>query len=157
MEDTVVDAVPEGFTELPSGLGFLDKLRPLYRLQSDSQGGFGLVVAEQHVNTMGMCHGGVLMTIADATAALGVNLARGQLIGNPTINLSLDFISAAKQGQWIEARAELVNLKRRFGFCSGVISNSAGIVARFNGTFYFPDHDGILKNAPDKATLLNPD
>lgn len=154
MVEKVVDVVPEGFDELPLGLGFLDSLHPVYRLNSDTQGGFGLVVADQHVNMMGICHGGVLMTIADATAAVGVNLARGQLAGNPTINLSLDFISAAKHGQWIEARAELVNLKRRFGFCSGVISNSAGVVARFNGTFYFPDHEGILKDAPDKAKLL---
>ena len=41
---------------------------------------------------------------------------------------------------------EQVSIKRRFGFCSGGIYNSAGVVARFSGTFYFPDHKGMWKD-----------
>ena len=146
MEDTQMDKVPDGFKPLPEGLGFTDNLKPCYRRLQAEELSFGLLVAQQHSNSMGICHGGALMTLADITAASGVNLARGKKSGSPTVNLALDFISSARQGEWIEANVEQVSLKRRFGFCNGVIHNHRGIVARFNGTFYVPDHEGMWKD-----------
>lgn len=136
---------PEGFTLLPSGHGFTDTIGPCFRRIVDDQVSFGLVVSEVHSNTMGICHGGVLMTLADITAATGVNVARRKRAGSPTINLSVDFIAAGRMGQWLQSDVEHVSVKRRFGFCSGVIHNVDGLVARFNGTFYLPDHKGMWK------------
>jgi uncharacterized protein (TIGR00369 family) len=141
-----IEVVPSGFERLPAGLGYTDSLQPIYRQLAGEGGGFGLVVEAQHSNTMGICHGGVLMTLADISAATGANLARGVSAGSPTVHLSIDYISSARLGQWIQAKVEQVNVKRRFGFCSGGIYNSAGVVARFSGTFYFPDHDGMWKD-----------
>ena len=45
----------------------------------------------------------------------------------------------------MQSDVEQVSLKRRFGFCNGTISNTEGVVARFNGTFYLPDHKGMWK------------
>ena len=146
--------VPEGFTPIPEGLGFTDKLQPAYRRLSDGRVTIGLVVMPQHGNTLGICHGGVLMTLADIAAASGVNQARGKRSGSPTVNLAVDFISAAKMGDWIEATAEQVSVKRRFGFGSGVIQSSRGIVARFNGTFYLPDHEGLRQNGKPASSIL---
>ncbi len=150
------DPVPDGFEELPPGLGFTDSLKPCYRKVSETEARFGLVVLPQHANMMGICHGGVLMTLADVTAGNGINLARGVMVGSPTINLSMDYVSAARQGQWIESRIEHVDLKRRFGFCRGGIYSGKGVVAHFNGTFYFPDHEGMWKDgrSPDTAVSL---
>ena len=138
-------SVPPGFELLPAGLGFTDAIGPCYRRIMDEQVSFGLVVAQTHANKMGICHGGVLMTLADIVAATGVNVARGKRAGSPTINLSVDFISAARMGEWIQGDVEHVSVKRRFGFCSGIINNDDGLVARFNGTFYLPDHGGMWK------------
>jgi uncharacterized protein (TIGR00369 family) len=150
------DVVPEGFGEVPRGLGYTDTLQPFYRRVEGDKASFGLLVAPQHGNSMGICHGGVLMTLADITAAAGVNLARDKRAGSPTINLSVDFISSAGQGSWIQANVEQVSVKRRFGFCSGAIYKAEGIVARFNGTFYFPDHKGMWKNGvPTEGALAD--
>jgi len=146
LSEETVDGVPSGFERLPLGLGFTDSLQPVYRCLTQDTASFGLVVEAQHGNMMGICHGGVLMTLADITAATGVNLARGVTAGSPTVHLSIDYISAARIGQWLQATVEHVSAKRRFGFCGGAIYNSAGVVARFNGTFYFPDHDGMWKH-----------
>ena len=146
MGDQAVEDVPEGFERLPEGLGYTDSLQPSYRRVTSEMVSFGLLVSLQHSNTMGICHGGVLMTLADITAATGANVARGVTAGSPTVHLSIDYISSARQGEWIQADAEQVSIKRRFGFCSGVINNSRGVVARFSGTFYFPDHDGMWKD-----------
>lgn len=151
------DKVPAGFEPMRSGLGFLDALAPLYRQISADEAVYGLLVSPHHANTMGICHGGVLMTLADIVAATGVNLARGEIAGSPTINLSIDCISSAKQGEWITGRSLEVNLKRRFGFCSGVIESARGTVARFSGTFYFPDHSGMWEGGESKAHLLQPE
>jgi uncharacterized protein (TIGR00369 family) len=145
MTEFAVDDVPAGFVQLPQGLGFTDNLQPCYRKVEGDQVSFGFVVASQHSNIMGICHGGALVTLADVAAATGVNVARGQRAGSPTINLSMDFISAARMGQWIQADIQQVTVKRRFGFSSGTIFSSDGVVARFNGTFYLPEHKGMIK------------
>lgn len=154
MTDTIIEAVPEGFELLPEGLGFTDRLRPCYRKQEGDAVVFGLRVEQQHGNSMGICHGGVLMTLADIAAASSANMARGIIAGAPTINLSMDFISAARQGQWIEARSEGVTIKRLFGFSHGVMVGSNGVVARYNATFYFPDHPGMSQDGiPNPGAL----
>lgn len=146
MSENNVDSVPAGFEQIPPLNAFTDNLQPIYRRLEEGRVSIGLLVAAQHGNTMGICHGGVLMTLADIAAATGVNVARGTLAGAPTINLSVDFINAARMGCWIQADVDRVTLKRRFGFCSGVISSNTDLIARFNGTFYLPEHKGMVKD-----------
>jgi len=136
------ESVPEGFEQMPRGFGFIDCLQPLYRRVEGRSGSIGLVVEHHHANSRGVCHGGVLATLADIAAAMGVGLARGAADAAPTLNLALDFISSARVGQWLQADTQQVTVKRRIGFCSGVISTREILVARFNGTFYFPDLPG---------------
>lgn len=145
MSDTDIATPPDDFDPVPTGLGFTDNLQPLYRRLTEQGAQLGLVVGDPHINMMGFCHGAVLMCLADIAAASAINTAAGKRAGSPTINLAVDFISTAKRGQWIQARADHVSLKRRFGFCSGVIEGPDGIVASFKGTFYLPDHDGVWK------------
>jgi len=142
----IENMIPPDFVQLPEGLGFTDMLQPCYRKLEADKVYFGFIVDKQHSNSLGICHGGALMTLADISAASGVNMARGIRSGSPTINLSMDFIAIARMGEWLEARVEQVSVKRRFGFCNGGIYNDAGIVARFNGTFYLPDHQGMRKH-----------
>jgi uncharacterized protein (TIGR00369 family) len=149
------DSIPPGFERLPQGLGFTDSLQPVYRRISGDRVFFGLYIAAHHSNSLGICHGGVLMSLADIAAASGVNLVLGRLSGNPTINLAVDFVNAARQGEWIEARPEHVNVKRRFGFCSGAIYAGERMIARFNGTFYLPDHDGMRQPGATGETALS--
>ncbi len=154
MSEAKLDLIPQGFELLPLGLGFTDVIQPCYRKVEDKTVVMGLRVEQQHCNMMGVCHGGVLMTLADITAASGVNIVCGKSAGSPTLNLALDFISAGRKGQWLEASITQTTVKRRFGFCSGLISNADGVVARFNGTFYLPDHDGVWKVEKRKGGIL---
>ena len=78
-----IEAVPEGFVRMPEGLGFTDTLQPSYRRIEGDVVSFGIIVGAHHCNTMGMCHGGALMTLADITAATGANLAHGVISGKP--------------------------------------------------------------------------
>ena len=153
MNELVQEAIPVGFELVPSGLGFTDAIQPCYRRIEGDVLAMGLRVEEHHCNIMGACHGGVLLTLADVAASSGVNVACGRTGGSPTVNLSMDFIAAGRAGQWLEAQISHTSVKRRFGFCSGIISNGDGLVARFNGTFYLPDHEGVWKKKPRAGTL----
>jgi len=66
-------SVPEGFTRIERGGHFLASLGPLYAKKVEH----GLVVAmrieEKHLNTRGIAHGGMLVTLADS--ALGIAVA----------------------------------------------------------------------------------
>ncbi len=95
------------------------------------------------------------MLLADMTGAAGVNHARGVTAGSPTMNINLDFIAAGRLGEWLQAEAEQVSLKRSFAFCNGTITGPSGIVARFNGTFYIPNHKGMWKGAMPKGYALD--
>lgn len=148
------ESIPPGFESVGTGLGFTDSLQPIYRYFVDGEVKFGLRVDAQHCNSLGICHGGVLMTLGDITAASGVGLACGKVLGHPTVNLSMDFINAAKKGEWIEGRTDLVEIKRRFGFSSGGIYNERGLVARFNTTFYLPDHRGMVQKGATGDGIL---
>ncbi len=151
--DTSIATPPDDFEPVPTGLGFTDNLQPLYRRVTERGAQLGLVVGDPHINMMGFCHGAVLMCLADIAAASAINTAAGKIAGSPTINLAVDFISSAKRGQWIQSKADHVSLKRRFGFCSGVIEGPDGLVATFNGTFYLPDHDGVWKGPKHGGVL----
>jgi len=127
---------PAGFERMPEGLGFGDRLQPFYRRVTGQDVSFGFFVASQHLNMMGICHGGALMTLADIAAATSIHLRRERPAPSPTINLSFDFQSPGRAGQWLQTRADHVDLKRRFGFCTGVILDGDTVVLRYSGTFY---------------------
>ena len=98
--------VPAGFEELPEGLGFTDILAPVYRRAGDIPA-IGMFVQARHVNMLNICHGGVLMTLGDVGASWAINYSRGKVAAAPTLNLSFDFISAAREGDWLQAEREL--------------------------------------------------
>ena len=63
-------------------------------------------------------------------------------------------VGAGRIGQWLQAAVDHVSLKRRFGFASGMISGPDGVVLRFNGTFYLPDHEGMWKEGNRRDSVL---
>lgn len=145
--------VPEDFQQLRNGLGFIDLLRPVYR-RDGAPPVIGMHVLEQHTNLLNICHGGVLMTLGDIAAAWAINTERGEPLPAPTLNLGFDFMSAAREGDWLEARADRVTVKRRVGFASGFIRCDERLVSRFSGTFYLPDPDAFDANPERLAGMF---
>ncbi|MFV8816630.1 PaaI family thioesterase [Haliea sp. E17] len=143
MTDHPREPVPDDFEPMPEGLGFIDSFKPLYRRYRNGTVDFGLQVGPQHCNSLGICHGGVIMTLADIAAASGATLASERRAAAPTVNISLDFIAAGKLGQWLQSELEGVSVRKNFGFAHGLIRNGERVIARYNGTFYFARHSGV--------------
>ena len=153
-EATDTATIPEGYVRMPEGLGFGDRLQPLYRRVSERDLSLGFVVGPQHVNMMGICHGGALMTLADMAAASSLHLGRGEAAPAPTINLTFDFQSPGRLGRWLHTRADNLDVKRRFGFSSGVVLDGDTIVMRYSGSFYFPSQESGLSASREAIQVL---
>nr|WHW29777.1 putative PaaI family thioesterase [uncultured bacterium] len=135
-DDDLLDA---GFEAFPRGLGFADTIAPLFIKSEKTAIVLALKVEQKHLNGINICHGGVLMLLADICCAWNVRAQLPEAVASPTLALSFDFMSAAKQGDWLETRLELLEVKRKVGFAGGTIVCGRKNCVRFNGTFYIPE------------------
>lgn len=131
--------IPDGFEPAPLDEGFLNLIGPLHaRRAGNGTYILALRATPDHANRYGVVHGGLLSTLADV--AIGMNLARvtSTVEVTLTLNLSLDFISQARQGDWIEAHVELNKEggRVRFGQCRIVVGEK--LVVRGTAVFYVP-------------------
>lgn len=136
---------PPRFVAMPKLNNFNDTIAPVY-LRLD-KGGItaGLRVEEQHMNSMGMCHGAVYMALMDVALALNICHAVGKFFGTPTINITLDYLTAAKLGTWMEVETQVLKTTRNFGFAQALVRSEHGIHLRASGTFKLPKD---IENTP---------
>ncbi len=94
----------------------------------------GFRVAEKHCGFPGMCHGGMIAMVLDNALGRSVQKACG-VDGAPTISLQVDYLSAAKLGEWIESRVRVLRKTRSLAFVDATLVGSKGIVAKASGIF----------------------
>jgi len=101
------EEVPEGFEPLNWHRGFGRQIGPLYRKLDESGVTMGFHVGEHHTNGMMNAHGGMMMSFAD--------MSWGQVVSYElshfwvTVRLMCDFLSAAKLGDWVEGKGEVLS------------------------------------------------
>ncbi|HUS57910.1 MAG TPA: hotdog fold thioesterase [Planctomycetota bacterium] len=92
-----------------------------------------LAVGEQHLNGVGLVHGGAIFTLADLAFAAACN-SHGTIA--VAINASISFINAARGGTLV-AEAEEVAVNPKLGTYRVIVRNEdGGIVASFEGMAY---------------------
>lgn len=92
-----------------------------------------LTVAPNHLNALGVCHGGVLFTLADAAmAAISNHGAAGWAAF--AVNAEIDFLRPATEGMVLTATAEVTARAGRTGVHDVAIHDSDGtLIAVFRG------------------------
>jgi acyl-coenzyme A thioesterase 13 len=131
-----VDRIPEGFTPLVPGGPWLAHAGPLY--QKDAPGGgvvIALRLAPQHTNMRGIAHGGMLVTLADSALGRNLHLMRKPPAPMVSVNLSTDFLGAAKVGDWLEAHVQVHKQGARLSFAECELRVGERIVVRCSGVF----------------------
>lgn len=96
---------------------------------------FGVALEDRHTNTRGLVHGGLLTTVAD--------LALGHTAGHSvepqpslsTLSLSVDFVAAARPGEWLEASAEVLKVGGTAAFARCLVSSNHRTILRASGVF----------------------
>ncbi|MEY2802963.1 MAG: hypothetical protein RL657_299 [Pseudomonadota bacterium] len=144
--------IPPGFRPLRVGGPYMQHNGPLYgRLvheHSLPRVHIGFRVGPQHTNPVGVCHGGMLATLADMLAAICVpyqtDLPRHFL---PTISLQMDFLAPARQGAWVQAQADVLRMTRNLVFTQGLIRADQDIALRVSAIYkigpLFQDEDAV--------------
>jgi uncharacterized protein (TIGR00369 family) len=127
--------VPAGFKalDLPAN-AFLNANGPIYAKMDGEHLLLGLHVEDRHCNSMGLCHGGMLLTLADLAFTIGVNVQAGLSRFLPTVSVTCDFIGAAPKGAWLQARVDVLRTTRNLGFAQGMLRLGDGTpIARISG------------------------
>ncbi len=91
-------------------------------------------VREEMANGFGVCHGGVIFSLADSTLAFASN-SRGSI--SLALENNINFIKKVSVGDTLTAESEELQNGRNFGVYKVRISNqNKVIVAEFRGTVY---------------------
>src|SRR5690349_5603866 len=93
--------IPDGFARHWRKSGLTDPWEPLYSRGTAEAVFIGLRAGPAHSNSRGFVHGGLISALADNAMGLSCGHALGQAVANirlVTVNLTVDFIAAAKQG-----------------------------------------------------------
>ena len=118
---------------------------------STSEAGFGLCVGpifidrahrkiafrvrDEHVNPVGLCHGGALATFADSQSIAVHDPEQEGVSHAPTISLTIDYIAPVPLGSLVEMHVELARRTRTLIFTQGLMTVGDNVVARTHGIF----------------------
>ena len=89
--------------------------------------------SRKHMNAGGVVHGGCLMAFADYSLFAIANTGMEGVYGL-TIAFTSEFLDGAKEGEWIEARGEVLRQGRSITFVRGIITSDGRPVLNFSGT-----------------------
>jgi len=68
----------------------------------------------------GVIHGGALTTLLDTTCGLAVLMGLQEMQLTPTLDLRIDYMTAATPGQAVYVRAETYRITNNIVFCKGI-------------------------------------
>ncbi len=125
---------------IPSGFRLSDKRGPFtthngptYHRHVDGGLEHGLLVLDRHCNALGILHGGMATAFMDGVLAGGVFRATGRR--SVTLRLTVDFLDAAKVGDWLEARVLETGHDDQICRAHGEISRNGAPILRARGIF----------------------
>ena len=88
------------------------------------------VQLQSHLAVDGAVHGGLLALVADTAMGLAVRTQIAPDWRNKTLDLSIEFIRGARQGDRLTAVARVDEASRRFRWASAELQAGAGVLAR---------------------------
>lgn len=128
-------APPEGFRPLFRSSPFLDLVGPLFFRPEGESFTVGMRVLPRHVNNSGTMHGGLIATLADVSLGYVTAGSRKPPLRMATASLALDYLGAAPQGSWVEARVSIDKIGRHMAFATAAIAADGRAVATARALF----------------------
>ncbi|PUA96038.1 uncharacterized protein (TIGR00369 family) [Acidovorax sp. 107] len=107
--------------------GFIQHAGPLWAKREEHGWAYGFAVGPQHLNPAGAGHGGALMTLMDHALSA---VAWEACDRAPCVTLQLDshFVSPVRAGQFVEARAEVIQRTASLVFMRGELRAGESLV-----------------------------
>lgn len=137
------DDVPEGFSPHFKKSRVTDPWEPLYSRILPAAVQIGLRLREEHCNSRGFVHGGVIATLADNAMGLSYwQVTKTSTEGNRelprgavTVSLNVDYAATANIGQWLQIEPRVIRAGRSMGFVDALITADVTVIARASATF----------------------
>lgn len=112
---------------------YLELVGPLYGRIDGDDFVLGFHVEPRHCNPAGMCHGGMLMTIADMLLILVSNVQAKLGRYMTTVSVTNDFLAPAPQGSWLEGRGQVLRVTKSLVFTQATLALEGAITLRTSG------------------------
>ncbi|QLC21702.1 PaaI family thioesterase [Parasphingopyxis sp. CP4] len=127
----IIEGEWAGWSTWP-GDSFEQSSGPFYeRIGDDGRPVAAFRAEDRHMNGAGFMHGGCLMTFADSAIFTIAHEAMGDSHG-VTLSLTGDFLDPVSEGQFLEARGEVVRAGGKTIFIQGLITADGKPALRFN-------------------------
>lgn len=129
--------VPSHYRQLKLDGGFITGNGPVFWCEEADGVAFGMRLEDRHCNLVGICHGGWTATFMDIVLPLTgrFTVPELELHALLTINLSIDYLDAARSGDWLEGRATVLRKTGRMIFLQGMLLVGERPIARGSGIF----------------------
>jgi uncharacterized protein (TIGR00369 family) len=111
-------AVPDAFRAIPRLSPFNALIGPLYERRRGDELSIGLRIEEKHTNSRGICHGGLLASLADLSLGYAMLAKTGGKGSFVTVHLAVDYAGAAHLDDWIESSVEIQRMGTRLAFAN---------------------------------------
>jgi uncharacterized protein (TIGR00369 family) len=128
-------APPEGFSRHFRSSPVTDSWEPLFSRRGEKAVQLGVWVRQSHCNSRGILHGGVIAALADNAMGLSCVASHQAAASALTVSLTIDYLAAAKIGQWLLIDPRVVKTGKTLGFADAMITADGDVVARANAAF----------------------
>ncbi len=126
--------MPE-FIEFPVRSPFIDSLGMRLVRAEDGVSEIELTLEPQHLNTWGVAHGGLTMTLLDVALSLAARSAADQS-GVVTVEMNTSFMQPGRGA--LRAHGRVMHQSSTMAFCEGEVRDANGaFVAKAIGTFKY--------------------
>ena len=127
---------PRGFRPIPRLSPFNALVGPLYqRRRRGAALSIGLRIEKKHTNSRGICHGGVLATLADLSLGYAMHAKTDGKAAFVTAHLAVDYAGAAQLGDWIESVVEIQRVGSRLAFANCYLVSGERRIVRASAIF----------------------
>ncbi len=130
--------VPEGFTPHFRKSPLTDPWEPLYSRVEEHSVIIALRAGEQHCNSRGFVHGGLIAALADNALGLSCAKQHDPVGGLVTVSLNMEFLKAARIGQWLEFATSFTKIGRTLDFAQGRVTAGGECCALVSASFAVP-------------------
>jgi acyl-coenzyme A thioesterase PaaI-like protein len=125
---------PPGFGPLARRSPLTNPWEPIFSRDTERAVVLGLYARAVHTNSRGFVHGGLIGALCDA--GMGYSCAKAVMQpGLVTVSLSLDYLSTAHEGQWLEFDTVFVKPGRTLCFAQAFVTADGQPCARANAVF----------------------
>ena len=132
-KDAIPEA-PEGFVVMAGRGEFSTRNGPYYVREAAEEGvQQAFYASSHHCNGFGIVHGGMLAAFLDGLLAHSVG--KGADRPSVTIQLSINYLSIARKGEWVIGEARLTRATREVAFAEARLHAGGRDVVRTTGVF----------------------